>query len=83
MKLIDLLVGKKLELTTDLNTEVILEIKSVRDTSTSQTRVIVPGTPENDWYGLDETTWNHSFEVEFTNGAKKSFKSLDNLPIIE
>ncbi len=83
MKLIDLLIGKKLKLTTDLNTEVILEIKSVRDTSTSHTRVIVPGTRENDWYGLDETTWDHSFEVEFTNGSKKSFKSLDNLPIIE
>lgn len=83
MKLIELLIGKKLILTTDLNTEVVLEIESVRDTSTSHTRVIVPGTPENDWYGLDETIYNHSFEVTFTNGAKKSFKSLDNLPIFE
>lgn len=82
MDVLDLLVGKKMLIMTDMKVEVELEIKEVRDTSHSTTRQITPDTPENDWWGESETTQHPSFTVTFTNGATKKFTSINQIKVI-
>ena len=82
MDVLDLLVGKKMRIMTDMNVEVDLEIKEVKDTSHSTTRQITPHTRENDWWGESETTQHPSFTVTFTNGATKKFGSLNEIKVL-
>lgn len=77
MTVLDLLVGRKMTIMTDLKVEVELEIKSVEQNS--HTRQITPDTQENDWWGESETT--HSYMVTFTNGAKKKFGSINQIKV--
>ncbi len=78
MDVLDLLVGKKMNIMTDMKVEVQLEIQEV--IQNSHTRQITPDTPENDWWGETETT--HSYTVKFTNGATKKFNSIQSIKVI-
>lgn len=78
MDVYELLIGKKMIVMTDMNVEVQLEIKEVKQNS--HTRQITPDTPENDWWGESETTY--SYMVYFTNGANKKFTSLNQIKVI-
>jgi hypothetical protein len=78
MTALDLLVGRKVKVMTDMNVEVELEIKEVKHQTT--TRQITPDTPENDWWGETETI--HSYDVYFTNGSKKTFRNIEDIKVI-
>ena len=82
MDVLDLLVGKKMKIMTDMKVEVELEIKEVKDTSYSTTRQITPDTRENDWWGESETTQHPRFTVTFTNGAQKEFRGINEIKVI-
>ena len=82
MNAIDLLIGKKVKVMTDMKVEVELEIQEVKNTTTSHTRQITPDTPENDWWGETETTHNVSYTVTFTNGSTKKYHSLESINVI-
>lgn len=77
MKLIDLLKGKKINYMTDAKVVVQLEVKNVEEERHS--RDIGPSTPENDWWPEQET-WT-TINIEFTNGFKKSYRSLSEIEI--
>ena len=83
MNIIDLLIGKKVKIMTDAKVEVELEIQSIEEKVETHTEVIVPGTPENDWYGLDKYTKVFSYNVKFTNGFSKTYESLKSINIID
>lgn len=74
---IDLLIGRKVKVMTDMMVEVLLEIASVK--SKNHTRVIKPATRENDWWGEDQT-WT-TYIVTFTNGATKEYDSLTSITV--
>ena len=78
MDVLDLLVGKKMLIMTDMKVEVELEIKEVKQNT--HTRQITPDTPQNDWWGETETS--HTWTVTFINGAKKNFDSINSIKII-
>jgi hypothetical protein len=63
---------------TDLNVPVELEIKEVKEKHHSV--AVGESTRENDWW--PETREWVEFEVIFTNGAKKSYGSLDAIEIL-
>jgi hypothetical protein len=77
MNILDLLKGKKMMVMTDMKVEVELEIKKVEDNN--QREDLEKATPENDWWPASRswTTWT----VYFTNGAQKSFTSLDEIKV--
>lgn len=77
--ILDLLKGKKVNYETDAKIVVQLEIKSVKETQHSKD--LAPSTRENDWWppSMDWTT----FDVEFTNGFKKSYYSLSEINIVQ
>lgn len=79
MNLLDLLNGKKMSVMTDMKVVVELTISKVVEESHS--RDLEPSTRENDWWPAQET-WK-TYIVYFTNGANKTFHSLDEIKIIE
>lgn len=78
MNVLELLVGKRMDIMTDMKVSVRLEIEEV--VQNTHTRQITPDTPENDWWGETETT--HSYTVKFTNGATKKFSSINEIKVI-
>ncbi len=78
MDVLELLVGKKMLIMTDMKVEVELEIKEVD--RYSRTIEITPDTPENDWWGQSETVYTYT--VTFTNGATKTFGSIEQINVL-
>lgn len=78
MNLIDLLNGKKMNYMTDAKVIVQLEIKTVKEIS--HRRDLEPATSANDWWP-DSEEWK-TFEIEFTNGFVKTFRSLAEIDIV-
>lgn len=78
MNALDLLVGRKVKVMTDMKVEVELEIKEVKHET--RTRQITPDTRENDWWGETETI--HSYKVLFTNGSYKVYNNIENIEVI-
>ena len=78
MDVLDLLVGKKMRIMTDMKVEVELEIKEV--TEKRHSRQITPDTRENDWWGETEN-WS-TYMVKFTNGAQKEFRNIKELKVL-
>lgn len=79
MNLTDLLKGKKVNYMTDAKVMVELEIKTAKEENHS--RDLAPATRENDWWPPSED-WT-TIEVEFTNGFRKSYRSLGAIDIVE
>lgn len=79
MNLTDLLQGKKVNYMTDAKVMVELEIKTA--TEESHSRDIAPATRENDWWPPSED-WT-TITVEFTNGFKKTFRSLSEIELVK
>lgn len=75
---LELLVGRKMRIMTDMRVEVELEIKNVKQNT--HVRQITPNTPQNDWWGETETT--HTYTVTFTNGATKDFSHIDSIKVL-
>jgi len=78
MDVLQLLVGKKMKVMTDLKVEVELEIKEVIPERHS--RQITPDTPENDWWG-ETQNWT-TYLVKFTNGANKKFDKITDIKVL-
>ncbi len=78
MNVLDLLKGRKMLVETDMKVKVELEIKEVIEDSHS--RELGESTRENDWYPPMEY-WK-TYIVHFTNGAKKEFRSLDEIKVL-
>lgn len=78
MKLTDLLKGKKVNYMTDAKVVVQLEIKDAKEERHS--RDLAPATRENDWWPPSED-WT-TIEVEFTNGFRKSYRSLSEIELV-
>ena len=78
MDVLELLVGKRMKVMTDMKVEVELEIKEV--VQNIHTRQITPDTRENDFWG--ETSTSHSYTVKFTNGGTKKYNSLNEIKVI-
>jgi hypothetical protein len=78
MDLTELLKGKKVRIMTDAKVEVQLEIESVDEKHHS--RDLEPSTRENDWWPRSED-WT-TFEVKFTNGYVKSYRSLKEIDTV-
>lgn len=76
--LLDLLVGKKMKVMTDMKVEVELEVASVKENHHSV--AIGPSTRENDWWPATRD-WK-TFTVTFTNGARKEFDNLTSIKIL-
>lgn len=78
MNLLDLLVGKKMKVMTDMKVEVELEIKKVEEKHHSQD--LEPATAANDWWPASRD-WT-TYTVYFTNGSTKVFSSINEIKII-
>lgn len=78
MDVLQLLIGKKMKIMTDLKVEVELEIKEVEIKHHS--RQITPDTPQNDWWG--ETKNWETYLVKFTNGATKEFDTITDIKVM-
>ena len=78
MKLTDLLKGKKVNYMTDAKVVVQLEIKEAKEERHS--RDLAPATRENDWWPPSED-WT-TIEVGFTNGFRKSYRSLSEIELV-
>ena len=78
MKLTDLLKGKKVNYMTDAKVVVQLEIKEAKEERHS--RDLAPATRENDWWPPSED-WT-TIVVEFTNGFRKSYRSLSEIELV-
>lgn len=78
MNVLDLLVGKKMKIMTDMKVEVELEIKKVEVNNHSED--LEPATQANDWWppSRDWTT----VTVTFTNGAKKNFDNINQIKVM-
>lgn len=74
---LDLLKGKKMMVMTDMNVEVELTIKEIKENKHSEN--LEPSTRENDWWPASRD-WS-DYTVSFTNGAKKTFSSLDSIKL--
>jgi hypothetical protein len=83
MDVLDLLKGKKVEIMTDAKVAVELEIKSVTENRNTTTIQLEPDTPENDWWGRSESHTTITYIVEFVNGYKKTYSSINSIKIIE
>ena len=79
MELTDLLKGKKVNYMTDAKVVVQLEIEKVKEER--QSRDLEPATRQNDWWPASES-WT-TIEVEFTNGFKKSYRSLSEIDLVK
>jgi hypothetical protein len=74
---IDLLVGRKVKVNTDMKVVVTLEIQSIKPKQHSVE--ITPSTRENDWWG-ESQDWT-TYIVKFTNGATKEYSSLESIEV--
>src|ERR1035437_6729831 len=79
MNVLQLLVGKKMKVMTDLKVDVELEIKEVEVKHHS--KQITPDTRENDWWG-ESINWK-TYLVKYTNGATKEFDNITDIKIIK
>lgn len=68
---------------TNAKVEVSLIIEKVTEHTTSRTVNIIPNTKENDWYGMDETYYNTSYIVKFTNGHSETYKKIADIKITQ
>lgn len=78
MNLTELLKGKMVKVMTDARVEVQLEIESV--TEEHHSRALEPSTRENDWWPRTED-WK-TYDVKFTNGFVKSYRSLTEIDTV-
>ncbi len=78
MNVLELLKGHKVSVKTDMKTTVELIIKEIKPEQHS--RQITPDTRENDWWG-ETQDWT-TYTVYFTNGATKTYNSLEEIDII-
>lgn len=78
MKILDLLIGKKVNVMTDVKVVVQLEIESIEEKNNS--RNLEPATRENDWWPKSED-WT-TYEVKFTNGHVKSYRTLTEIDVV-
>lgn len=78
MNVLELLVGKRMKVMTDMKVEVELEIKSVKENHNSVD--LEPATRENDWWPMTRD-WN-TYTVTYTNGAVKTFNNLEEIKLI-
>jgi hypothetical protein len=78
MNILDLMQGKKMKVMTDMKVEVELVIEKVEEKHHSQD--LEPATRENDWWPPSED-WT-TIEVEFTNGFRKSYRSLSEIELV-
>lgn len=78
MNLLDLLVGKKMKIMTDMKVEVELEIKLVKQNNHSVD--LEEATQANVWWPASRD-WT-TYTVTYTNGAIKKFDSLSEIKII-
>ena len=79
MNLTQLLKGKTVKIMTDALVEVELEIKEAKEEKHS--RDLEPATRENDWWPASHN-WS-TIDVTFTNGFKKSYRSLSEIELVE
>ncbi len=79
MNLTDLLKGKLVKIMTDAKVEVELEIKEAKEEKHSQN--LTKPTRENDWWPQTRD-WT-TIDVIFTNGFRKSYKSLSEIQLAE
>jgi len=78
MNILDLLVGKKMLIMTDMKVDVELEIKEVIEVKHSEN--LEAATADNDWWPTSRD-WT-TFTVKFTNGAQKEFRSINEIKVI-
>lgn len=79
MNFLDLLIGKTVEVMTDVHVKVKLTVASVEEKKHS--RDLAPSTRENDWYPPTEE-WT-TIDITFTSGYKKSYRSLGEIDLVE
>lgn len=79
VNVLDLLIGRKMKIMTDMKVEVELTIKEVKRNNYS--RDLEPATSKNDWYPETES-WS-DYTVIFDNGATKKFDDISDIEIIE
>jgi hypothetical protein len=79
MNILDLLIGKKMKVMTDVKVEVELEIKNVEAKHYSED--LEPATAANDWWPASRD-WT-TYKVYFTNGSSKVFSSVHEIKIVE
>lgn len=79
MNIENLIKGKKVRIMTDAKVQVELEVKTVEEKRHS--RDLEPATRENDWWPASED-WT-TYEVEFTNGFRKSYRNLSDIDLVE
>ena len=79
MTILELLKGKKMMVETDLKVVVELEIKEA--IADHHREDLEPSTAANDWWpkSRDWTTYT----VKFTNGASKTFTSINDIKVHE
>lgn len=82
MNILDLMIGKKMIVKTDMKVDVELEIKKVTEDINTITRDLEPSTQANDWWPAQESTTTVKYIVEFTNGATKIYGSLKEIKLI-
>jgi len=75
MKLLELLKGKKIMVTTDVGVMVELEIAEVIDRNFSEN--LEEPNPANDWWPKTRD-WT-TYTIKFTNGYSKDYPSLDDI----
>ena len=75
MNVHDLLKGKKVKVMTEVKVEVMLEIDSIERNLHSED--LEPSTPQNDWWPATRD-W-YTYTVKFTNGAKKEYRSIEEI----
>lgn len=79
MDVLSLLKGRKMMVMTEMKVEVELTIKKVEENYHS--RDLEESNAANDWWPAQET-WK-SYTVFFTNGAQKTYDSLNAIKIVE
>ena len=77
MNILDLLKGKKVEIMTEVRVPVELEIREVIEEHHSEE--LEPSTRENDWWPATRD-WK-TYTVKFTNGATKTYRSLNEIKL--
>ena len=82
MDVLDLLIGKKMLIQTDMKVEVELEIKKVIEDIKTTSVDLEPATQANDWWPPSRDTTTVNYVVEFTNGAKKNYSSLSQIKVL-
>jgi len=77
MNVLELMIGKKMLVKTNVGIEVELEIKRVEEKSNSQD--LEPATRENDWWPASRD-WT-TYIVYFTNGYRQEYSSLSQIKL--